>query len=279
MRLVGERRRHAEVADRLGEPDRERRPDRRGEDRRDQPDRLDPAGAVDAGGVLELLAEPGERGGDREERERDAAQAEQQHDAERAEDRVGDERQVEPDPVHDAVDLDQPHPAERRQPRGQQQHEPHAAGDQPPAGSVVRPPARRSGSPSASPSAAAAQLTQIELTSATAVAPLSASEVGEREPLRALVEQARRDGQHQEAGAGRQDEEGDQEPEDRHAEPRATNPAARHARRARRARRERGPARPRPGVSPAGGALASRGQRTMVLSNQLLIVGSRGPQV
>ena len=78
-------------------------------------------------------------------------------------------------PVHDAVVLDEPHPAERRQPRGQQQHEPHAAGDQPPRpGSVVRLAAQAIGKPSASPKAAAAQLTQIELTSANAVPPLKA---------------------------------------------------------------------------------------------------------
>ena len=174
VRVVGQRRGDAEVRDRLGEPDRERGHQGGGEDRHDQPQRLPPGRAVHPGGVLELLPKSVQSGAYRQIGERHAAQPEQQHDAERPHDQVGDPRPVKPDPVHDPVLLDEPLPAEspaartaaaapatcRRRPSGARA-----------SWSARR--ARRRGSPRPARSPAAADDTHSELTTATAVDPVS----------------------------------------------------------------------------------------------------------
>ena len=215
MGVVSERRRDPEVAHRLGEADRKRRPDGRSEDRRDQADRAEPACSVDAGRVFVFGAKARERGGESEKREGHGPQPEQQDDPEGAEDRMRHEGKVEPDAVHHAVDLDEPDPPERREPRGEQEDEPHAAGDEAAPGD--RRPARHPGNRKADRQTEcggrATDPDRVDERDRSAAAKRML-EVAEREPLAALVEGSRRHREQKETDARREDEERDEQPKE-----------------------------------------------------------------
>src|ERR1017187_6270116 len=93
-------------------------------------------------------------------------------------------------------------------------------------------------------------------------------QIGQREPLAALAEQPGRDGQQQETRARGEDEAGQQQPEQRHAQP-GEEPGGRQA--------PPGGCLPAPSGQPGWGLGGDH--RTMLPSNQVLMVPSCGPQV